>query len=304
LRQEYLQSNEQQEQDSKRIASIAGINQQMSRIQIEVGDMLEKAATQQADEAQMYRFHSDVVNRLSVLQKSMDGFEENFAYKDVLVEARRDFQNYKNFIIMATDLAAIDPLGAMRHAFSASQAHVKVAEHSQSIANTIAAEIASRSKENTQAFEQQAMRTGVTGAAVMALVLILWMYISERVTRRLTRVSEALSAFANDDIDPPTLPLLTQLSEQKSSLLRDMAVSVLAFRQSVISRKKAQYDLGERMKELSCLYDVKALTENRHRDLADMFEAIALRLPAAMRYPDIAAGWIIYQGRRYRRMSS
>ena len=299
LREQYLQANQAQEQDSQRITTIAYFNQQMAQIQIEVGDMLEKAATQQTDEAKMYRFHSEVVNRLSVLQKTMDGFAEVYTYKNVLIEARWDFQNYKNFTIMATDLATVDPVGAMRHAFAAAQAHVKVAEHSLSIANTIAAGIANRSKESAEAFEQQAMQTAMTGAVVMAMVLLLWLFISERMSRRLSTLAQALSALAQDDIHPESLPQVTQLSEQKNSLLQDMAGSVLAFRASVVSRKKAQYDLGERMKELSCLFDVKAITEDWRRDLADMLCTVAQRLPAAMRYPDIAAGWIEYKGQRY-----
>ena len=239
LREEYLRATVQQEQDSQRIADFARFNQEMSQIQMEVGDMLEKAATAQVDEGQMYRFHSGVVNRLAELQKAMEGFVAADSYKVVLGDARRDFQHYKNFIIMATDLATIDPLSAMRHAFAASQAHVKVAEHSQSIANTIAADIANRSKEQARAFEVQAVRTGVVGAVMMALVLLLWLFIAERVTRRLSRVADALTAFAHDEIDPPSLPLVTRMSTQKSSLLRDMSLAVLAFRTSVIERRLA-----------------------------------------------------------------
>ena len=299
VREQYVQSVARQEQDTQRIAAMANLNQQIAQIQIEVGEMLEKGASKQADEAQMYRFHADVVDRLALLQKEIDGLADDIDYRSVLIEARLDFQNYKDFIIMATDLAAVAPVDAMRHAFAASQAQVKVSEHTQSIANTMAAEIAERSKEQTLAFQQQAVRTGEIGAAMMVVVLLLWLYISERVTRRISHVAQALNAFAQDDTDPHTLPWVRQLSTKKSSLLRDMAVSVLAFRDSVILRKKAQYELGKRMHELSCLLDVKVLTEDRHQNLADMLTAVTQRLPAAMRYAEIASGWIDYKGQRY-----
>ena len=299
LREEYRQTSAHEVQDAQQIKEIARINQNMAQIQIDVGDTLELAAAPKADQAQIYRFHSDLVNRLAVLQKELDRFPDDSAYTTFLMDAREDFQNYKNFIIRATDLAAVDPVGAMRQAFAAAQAHVRVAEHTQSIASAIATEMAGHSRARATAFEAQAVQTGLIGAAMMALVLLLWLVISERVTRRLTQVSEALSAFAQDDITPPTLPLVTQLSQQKNSLLRDMAVSVLAFRDSVISRNKAQYDLGERIKEVSCLYEVKALTEDPQRDIREMLNAVVQRLPAAMRYPEMAVAWIDYQGRRY-----
>ncbi len=78
-----------------------------------------------------------------------------------------------------------------------------------------------------------------------------------------------------------------------------MAVSVLALRDSIMARQQAQYDLAERMKELACLYDVKALTENRSGALSDILAAVVQRLPAGLRYPERAVGWIDYQGQRY-----
>ena len=299
LRQDYLDTVAHQEQDSRRIAEISSLNHHMAQVQIEVGEMLEKGASGAVDEGQMYLFHSDVVNRLALLQATIQAMQTDASSQDELLQAQGDFQNYHRFLIMATDLASIDPLDAMRHAFSASQAHVKVAEHLHSIANTIALEITQHNQENAQAFKTQAVHTGVLGAVMMAAVLLLWLLISERVTRRLSRLSEALSAFEQNDTNPPTLPMVRRLSQQKNSLLRDMAVSVLAFRDSIMARQQAQYDLAERMKELSCLYDVKALTENRSGALSDILAAVVQRLPAGLRYPERAVGWIDYQGQRY-----
>jgi two-component system sensor histidine kinase/response regulator len=299
LREDYRLTNLHQQEDSQRLTEISAFNQQMAQIQIDVGDILQKAATAQMDEAQLYRVHSDIVNRLSALQKSLDGFAQDIAYNHLKIEMRLDFQNYKNFITTTTDLAVIDPVGAMRHAFAASQAHVKVTEHGQSIARIIATEIAEHSHDNAQAFEREATKMVAISTVMMALVLLLWLFVSERVSRRLSHLAQALDAFAQGDIDPPSLPQVSKIGAIKSSLLRDISVSALAFRQSVISRKKAEYDLGERLKELSCLFDVKAITEDWQRDLDDMLGAVARRLPAAMRYPELAEGWVDYKGQRY-----
>lgn len=215
LRQDYLDTVAHQEQDSRRIAEISSLNHHMAQVQIEVGEMLEKGASGAVDEGQMYLFHSDVVNRLALLQATIQAMQTDASSQDELLQAQGDFQNYHRFLIMATDLASIDPLDAMRHAFSASQAHVKVAEHLHSIANTIALEITQHNQENAQAFKTQAVHTGVLGAVMMAAVLLLWLLISERVTRRLSRLSEALSAFEQNDTNPPTLPMVRRLSQQK-----------------------------------------------------------------------------------------
>ena len=84
-----------------------------------------------------------------------------------------------------------------------------------------------------------------------------------------------------------------------SAFLRECGGWLRAIRDSVTARKKAQDDLRERMKELSCLHDVVRMTEDVNSDLDQMLEAVAQRLPAAMRYPELAAGWITLKGRRY-----
>lgn len=50
--------------------------------------------------------------------------------------------------------------------------------------------------------------------------------------------------------------------------------------------EQARYALGERVKELSGLYDIFRITERDTMPLADMLESVARRIPAAMRFPD------------------
>ncbi|QEP44059.1 PAS domain S-box protein [Ectothiorhodospiraceae bacterium BW-2] len=63
---------------------------------------------------------------------------------------------------------------------------------------------------------------------------------------------------------------------------------------------QSEYELTERMKELSCLYDIFRITEE-HTELASMFSAIVKRLPAAMRYPAQCAALIECADSRYGR---
>ena len=299
LREGFLQATAAHNRDTGRMAEVGDFNHELARVQIEVGDTLAKAESGKMDEAELYHFHTDLVARLADLKTTLAGMEEEVSYSVELAQARIEFELYRNAVISASDLAVIDPASAMRHAFNASQAYVNISEHTQAVASTLASSIAQRSARNAQAFEQQAVRTGMVGAALVVALLLLWLWISERVTRRLSRVSQALNALAQDDIHPATLPLVVKLSEQSNSLVRDMARAVLAFRESILVRRQAQLDLSERIKELSCLYDVMQLTDDLDRDLDEMLEAIVGCLPAAMRYPDIAQGWIEYRGKRY-----
>ncbi len=299
LREGFIQATAEHNRDTQRMAEIGDFNQQLAQIQIEVGDTLAKAEAGRMDGADLYRSHTQLVERLGELKTALAGVEEEISYSVELAQARIDFELYRNSVISASDLAVIDPATAMRHAFAASQAYISISEHTQAVASTLARGIAQRSARNAEAFDRQALHTGVVGAALVFALLLLWLWISERVTRRLTHVSQALNALAQDDIHPASLPLVVKISQQSNSLVRDMALAVLAFRDSIVSRRQAQFDLGERIKELSCLYDVMQVTEDLGRDLDDMLSTVAQRLPAAMRYPGAAQGWIEYRGKRH-----
>jgi two-component system sensor histidine kinase/response regulator len=292
LRDDYRQINEQQAHDTARIAAAARFNQEVAAVQRTVSSMLEQAAAGALDEGAAYRIHSQVVNRLAALDSDLAAFQNLDTNSEQLRNAREDFERYRNFIVMATDLAAIDPPDAMRHAFRAAQAHVELSEHTHAVTNTIANAVAARSKELSGLLEAHAKTTAMAGGGLMIALLSLWFLIARRLTYRLSDITEALEALAADNIDPPSLPVVSALGRARRSLLGSMARAVLTFRSTVIARKTAQYELDERMKELSCVLDVTHLTEREDIGLLDMFGLIVERIPAAMRFPDICRAQI------------
>ena len=296
LRDEYRKINEQQAHDTARIAAAARFNQEVAAIQRTVSSMLEQAAGGALDEGSAYRIHSQVVNRLAALDHDLSAFQDVDTSGEQLRNAREDFERYRNFIVMATDLAAIDPPDAMRHAFRAAQAHVELSEHTHAVTNVIANAVARRSETLSGLLEGHARKTAVAGAGLMAALLLLWLLVARRLTHSLSRITDALEALAADTVDPPSLPAVSALGAAGHSVLGSMARAVLTFRTNVIARKTAQWELGERMKELSCLLDVTHLTEREDIDLPEMFGLIAERIPAAMRFPGICQACIEFAG--------
>jgi len=67
---------------------------------------------------------------------------------------------------------------------------------------------------------------------------------------------------------------------------------VLSFRETSLAHRAAQQNLGNRMKELHCLYDIAKLAGRDDLAMEDLLEAVAERLSSAMRYPDIAVARI------------
>ncbi len=289
----------EQELNIQMIASATQFNREMATIQNLVDGALTDAAGGKIDEGTAYRIHSLVVNRLAALEQQLPAMLERGANSVDLGEARQDFETYRNLIISATDLAAVDPLGAARRVYQAAQSYVALSVHTHHVAETVAQSMTQRSEAQAERAAQRMYQMVSIGGLMIFALLLFWVFVSGRLSRRMTSLTQALQDLACGEINPPALPVLHAIGGDPSSVLRDMASAVLNFRETIISGRGARYDLGERMKELSCLYDVMTLTEDASLDLDEMLVTVAQRLPAAMRYPDIASGWINYKGRRY-----
>jgi len=61
--------------------------------------------------------------------------------------------------------------------------------------------------------------------------------------------------------------------------------------------KKTTYDLGERVKELNCLYAISSIVENQANSLDDILRGTVDVIPGAWQYPDITCSRIVLDGR-------
>ncbi|MBP7203732.1 MAG: PAS domain S-box protein [Propionivibrio sp.] len=129
--------------------------------------------------------------------------------------------------------------------------------------------------------------------AAFSVLLALWLFLAiVRPLRQLTEASHVLqeggefscktSGFGEvRELSGAFGAMATELDEQRASLLA------------------IQADLHERMKELSCLYDVFRITGNEDLDAEQMFRAVAERLPGAVRFPEQCSGVIECGDARY-----
>lgn len=136
-------------------------------------------------------------------------------------------------------------------------------------------------------FTDQAVILGM--ALLFAAGLTIWLYF--RVVSPLRRLVEGTKALRND--------INAQMPEVGFGEIADLVASFnetarqLAMQHGDLHR--TQYALGERIKELSCIYDVFRMTEHEDTPLAEVLEAVAGRIPAAMRFPDLCQVQIGYE---------
>ncbi len=230
----------QQSREIERIAAATHINQEIAAIQRIVATTLENAAAGKLDEAATYRIHSSVVARLAALERLLPGLRDDDGAGDQVGEARIDFDAYRNFIIQATDLAAIDPPSAMQYAYQAANSYVALSEHTHAIAEAVAVGAAKRGDVQSRNFESHAVKINAIGGFLVAALLLLWVAAGRWIARRLGSLSAMLQDLAGGNATPVSLSAVQAISANRHSLLRDMAHAILAFREAILAREASQ----------------------------------------------------------------
>jgi len=64
--------------------------------------------------------------------------------------------------------------------------------------------------------------------------------------------------------------------------------------------QKSTHDLGERVKELNCLYSLSSLIEKPDISLNDIFKGITNLIPPSWQYPEITCARIIFEDKEYK----
>ncbi len=285
-------------QDQRKLRLNRNVNNEIAAIQVRAAELLEQAREGKIDQAGADRIHSQLVNQLAALDQQLAELREAVGSGN-LQDLRQDFQDYRSAILQATDLALIDPSSAMSHAYRAALSQQHISQQVRTVAAALNDQMALRSEAREKRFEAQAIRNAVVSGVLVLILLLAWLRLILRLTGRLSMLTTALDGLSQGAVTPAALPDVQVIARQRRSLLGDLARAVLSFRDTSLAYRKAQHDLGERMKELSCLFDVTRATEHIHADLAPTLTALARRLPAAMRYPELAAGRIEHEGVRY-----
>ncbi|OQW89833.1 MAG: hypothetical protein BWK72_00870 [Rhodoferax ferrireducens] len=292
LKKDYQLVAQAQAHDASKLATANRFNQDVAAVQRLVADTLEQAANGQADEGSVYRVHTAVVNLLAGLEPRLLELEDAPEGMPPVSRLRNDFDTYRSLIITATDMATIDPAGAMRQAFKAGQSYVAFSEHTHSIVNAATQAMDRRARAQVQSFEKQVINLASTSGALLLVLLLGWLALARKIMQRVNMLSGTMLAIASQGAPPAALREVEAISRDPRSMLREIAAAIVAFRDALAARQTAQYELGERMKELACSLDVSRLTENNAITDHEMLLQVAARLPAAMRYPELAVACI------------
>ncbi len=243
------------EQRLGNVIESVSITSELLDIQKEIQDLLERAKLNDLSETAAYRAHTQLVDRFglltlrveTLLKKAVETGALDPKVQNEMHEAEAAYADYRDFVMMATDIVAIDPTKATDYLTQALAHYTHFAGHNQNLVNThltaTQVQMANIATER-DAFWRQTKLSGVLSVLLIAAV---WWFSTGWLTRHLALITHALqdlSHQARNESSPDAsaqnlLARMAPSAHSRIGLIREVARAVLAFDEAVRDRRQA-----------------------------------------------------------------
>ncbi len=234
----------EQTSDLAVIEDAAGFSRDIGLIQKRMAVALQGAMSGELDELQLYRMHTAIVNDLHALSARV----EQLVTSELVIDAnhnsarglREEFEGYRRFLIMTTDVLAVDASVA---ADFMEQARVHFREFSI-FSSRIVTLLAHRSQERNQvqqaAFHSVFEKVLWSGLLSLLVLLVVTAFIARHASSRMLAVADALSALSGSAGSRIPLPQIEAMHRGSRGEFARIAATLLAFRDEIERRRKAE----------------------------------------------------------------
>ncbi|MBE0508748.1 MAG: diguanylate cyclase, partial [Marinospirillum sp.] len=266
LQHQFVSSSQLQTQDLHTITEAAQFSREMAQVHERVAAALSSAIAGSLSELQLYYLHTDITDDLGQLHTRV----QQLAASNLLQEVNhgsaaallKEYELYRRFVIMATDIAAIDPSTAAFYINEAQMHFIHFSSYAHRITELLSTRAELRRVQSTQAVTGHFTKILLLGAVGLLLMFLL-AYLSARFTsRRLQVIADALLLLAakRGQQELPSLSDVEKLHKQSDGEFGLIASALLDFRHAENSRREAEQKV-----EHLAYYD--SLTELANRRL-------------------------------------
>ena len=207
-----------------------------------VRDALQGAISGEVDELNLYYIHSDVVNELAKLQRRVQQFADRPEVRnnagEELESFRNEFENYRRFMIMATDIIAIDTSTADQYADKAHDHFIHFTHSSHTITGNLLQHVNTMQDNDMLLLERSYQHTLFYGLLGMLLVYIVVRLVSRKLSECLMLIANALKLLGAQHQEPPELPEITALQQRAQGEIKYIVDALSQFQQALVDRHK------------------------------------------------------------------
>lgn len=256
LKEAYQGEGEELTADIRFIAEATQLSQDLGWIQRGAETALESAVVGQLDEATAYRIHSGLMDQLARAERRLWNVEhpdDSVSRPESPQEAATEFGHFREAITMATDVMVRAP-GVSIDQLNRSAAHLRaLTDITHRITQSLILHASTRNEATHQAFAQAVWRISLMGLG-LAIALMLGWYIGSRLlARHATLLVQSVVDLARDHVPDGALVGVEDIARQKNSPFAGLAQSVLALRDALAGRDRAQNALERERRLMSAI---------------------------------------------------
>ncbi|WP_409525643.1 putative bifunctional diguanylate cyclase/phosphodiesterase [Nitrincola sp. MINF-07-Sa-05] len=244
LQSRYVVQVNSQAQDLETLRMAADFNRQVGLIHARASQALDQARSGELDELSLYRIHSSIVNEL----QPVTNLVQLLATSELLLDVNHNsakgmeeqYASYRSMVIMATEIAAIDPTTARQHFDIAQRNFTEFTVFANRIAGLLTERALLRNSESLSSLKRFFNQLVVFGLASAFIVILLAYGGGQLLSRRMRLIADALKMLAHEQVERVPLPEIEHMKQQGTGEFRDIAGALLQFRETIAQRKLAE----------------------------------------------------------------
>ena len=177
IRQQFETGNDLQNKNIEVLIEAAQLSEQMTQIHLSLENSLKAAITGKMSNERIYRVHVNAVNSLNRITDRVKSLSLSRQIQEASPQDGQlmldNFEKYKNFVILTTDISSIDPKAARRFVDQARDQFNDFSRHAHHIYTLLVAHARNLNQEDRQIFDSIFERvTLISYIAMFGLLLI------------------------------------------------------------------------------------------------------------------------------------
>lgn len=248
--------NEQQIEEAKQIKQGLHVLDEMIGLVVQVGllhdnvsQQLTEAENGRLDEAGAYQIHVLVIDHLANIDNNrkalLTHLEQKRLNSDQLQLWTDTFEQYRNLVIMATDIVAIEPKTAERYIYQAQTTFFNLSSQTFSLSSQLSDKVTLDVIDGQNHIKDQFNKTYWT--IILAVLMGLWVAIisARYLSAHVQTLMAQLNLLANNKNLPQALPNIERLINSSSQEVRQLAQSILNLHRALKEKAQEQEQINQ-----------------------------------------------------------
>ena len=246
IKQEHDQVSAEQIDDLQAITLATGLGYRVGEINQRVTQSLIMAEQGERSALELYRLHTDITDELEVLSTDVAQLAESSLVQAVNHGSAQGlldtFEQYRRFVIMSSDVVAVDPKVAGGYIDQAQAEFVQFSLYTHRITQLLADQAKKHNQTQSNAFSDLFEHLILTALFLLAGIWLLAYVVTRRVGLRLAAIANALGVLYRraKDPEPVALPHMEKMAQQGKGEFAQMAETILTLRDALVRQRKAE----------------------------------------------------------------